>query len=193
MSTVEQKFPMVHLVTYMIGLFDPYGVNHSERVADLCVRMGRHIQMMEQELEDLEISGLLHDIGKVGIPEWIRTKPGQLTEAELFMMQQHSLMGYNIIQKMNGSISKKVHQAILHHHENWNGTGYPDKLKGNAIPWEARFIRIADTFDAMTHSRGIRMPLTDEQAITVMQLDQETKELFDPNLFRVFLEVMRKG
>ena len=108
-------------------------------------------------------------------------------------MQQHPLLGLNIIKRMNGSISEQVRLAIYHHHENWNGTGYPNGLKAEAIPWEARFIRIADSFDAMTHSRGFRMPLTDAQALTVMTLDQETKQLFDPNLFRVFLEVTGTG
>ena len=108
-------------------------------------------------------------------------------------MQQHSLIGFNIMKRMNGAIHERVRLAIYHHHEDWCGTGYPSGLKGEAIPWEARFIRIADSFDAMTHSRGFRMPLTEEQALTVIALDQENKKLFDPTLFRVFLEVTRKG
>ena len=94
---------------------------------------------------------------------------------------------------MNGSIRKAVHLAIHHHHEDWNGTGYPDKLKGDAIPLESRIIRIADTFDAMTHSRGYRAALTKEQALTMMMHDQEARQLFDPALFDIFLAIMAEG
>ncbi len=188
-----KRYAMVPLVTYIIGLFDPYGVNHSERVAQMSVKIGERLGMTEAELEDLELAAQFHDIGKLGVPESIRTKPGRLTEAEYFMMQQHPLMGVNILKRMNGSIHKVVHQAVYYHHENWNGTGYPDKLKGDAIPLEARIIRVADTFDALTQSRGYRMPLTEDQAATVMMHDQDTSQIFAPDVFQAFLEVIAKG
>lgn len=190
MSIVHDKYPMVSLITYIIGLFDPYGVNHSERVADLCLRMGERLHLDNQQLETLELSALLHDIGKLGIPESTRIKPGRLTEAEYFMMQQHTAMGLKIIQHMNGTISEQVHLAIYHHHENYSGTGYPSGLKGDAIPLEARLIRIADTYDAITQSRGYRLPLTGGSALELMVKDQEKDMLFDPDLFRIFLAVI---
>ena len=190
MSFVKDKYPMVSLITYIIGLYDPYGVNHSERVAQICLWIGSRIGLTADELEVLELSALLHDIGKLGIPESTRIKPGALTEAEYFMMRQHPAMGLNIVRRMNGSISEKVHLSIFHHHEDWGGTGYPAGLKGEAIPLEARVIRIADTFDALTHSRGYRPPLTVGEALQLMVQEQEVKQLYDPNLFRVFLDLV---
>ncbi len=192
MSSVRDKYPMVQLVTYIIGLHDPYGVNHSDRVAELCVRMGESLQWPAAALEILELSTLLHDIGKLAIPDATRAKPGPLTEAEIYMMRQHPAMGINILRRMNGNISPRVHRAIYHHHENWSGTGYPGRLKGDAIPLEARIIRIADTYDALTHSRGYRAPLGRNNALSWMVREQERDTLFDPFLFRVFLGMMKE-
>jgi putative nucleotidyltransferase with HDIG domain len=186
-----QKYPMVELITYIVGLFDPYGIDHSERTANLSVKLGERYGMTDTQLDELELAGLLHDIGKMGIPESIRSKAGQLTEAEFFLMQQHPEIGWKIMQRMNGNITKSVRLAIYHHHENYDGSGYPAKLKGEAIPLEARIIRIADTFDAITHSRGIRTPLEPARAMAVMERDQEGGPLFDPSLFALFLEMMR--
>lgn len=191
MNTI-QKYPMVELITYIVGLFDPYGIHHSERTAQLAVMIGQALDLLDAQLEDLELAALLHDIGKLGIPESIRSKAGQLTEAEFFLMQQHPEIGWKIMQRMNGAITKTVRLAIYHHHENYDGSGYPGKLKGEAIPLEARIIRIADTFDAITHSRGIRVPLSLLEALEIMENDQENGPLFDPHLFTLFLELMRK-
>jgi len=192
MSKVREKYPMVSLITYIIGLFDPYGVHHSERVADLCVTIGKQLELDPEALEILELSALLHDIGKLAIPEATRSKPGPLLEAEQYMMRQHADMGLRIIQRMNGDISPRVHLAIYHHHEDWSGSGYPAGLQGEMIPLEARIIRIADTFDAITHSRGYRVSIDSSSALQKMEQEQEELGLFDPHLFRVFLEIMRK-
>lgn len=188
-----EKYPMVTLVTHMIGLFDVYGTDHSERVAKLCKTLGIYIGMQEKDLEVLELAGLLHDIGKAGIPESIRRNPGVLTDAELFLMQQHPRIGVSILDKMNGHIDPRVKRAVYHHHENWDGSGYPDKLSGSDIPFCSRVIRIADTYDAITHSRGYRMPVRHEQALHIMEHDQQDKHLFDPTLFQSFLAMMKGG
>ena len=190
MLLVVEKHPMVSLITYIIGLFDPYGIHHSERVAELSEKIGKQIGMNDIELEDLVLAGLLHDIGKLGIPESIRAKPGKLMEAEYFLMQQHPVIGLKIIRKMNGAISQNVHLAIYHHHEDYGGTGYPKGLKGAEIPLAARIIRIADTYDAMTNSRGYRLPIDRRGALEMMVKDQERYMPFDPNLFRIFLGIM---
>ena len=192
-SLVAEKYPMIKLVTYIIGLFDPYGIDHSERVAFLCMDIGRKMNLPEDKVEHLELAALLHDVGKLGIPEGIRAKPGALTEAEYFMMKQHPLIGRLILEHMNGRISREVHAAIYHHHENWDGSGYPEGLAGNAIPLQARIIRIADTYDAITHTRGYRMPVEKDEAIQIMVRDQEAQNLFDPDIFKIFLSVMQTG
>jgi putative nucleotidyltransferase with HDIG domain len=184
------KYPMVELVTYIIGLNDPYGIKHSERVAELCLRMGKAMQMDDKAMEDLELAALLHDLGKLAIPEATRAKPGPLTEAETLLMRQHPVMGLNIIKKMNGKISRDVHLAIYHHHEDWSGTGYPAGLKGVAIPLKARIIRIADTFDALTHVRGYKPAEPASSAIQRMVDEQVEQKLFDPNLFSLFLQLV---
>jgi putative nucleotidyltransferase with HDIG domain len=186
-----EKYPMVTLVTFMIGLFDTYGVNHSERVSKLSVTLGTYVNMQEDDLEVLELAGLLHDIGKVGIPENIRRNPGGLTHAEMFMMQQHPAIGLKILEKMNGHIDERVNLATYHHHENWDGSGYPEGLKGGDIPYCARIIRIADSYDAITHSRGYRQPVKHAQALDIMEHDQGDGRLYDPVLFRSFLSMMR--
>ena len=190
MAAVKEKYPMVSLITYIIGVFDPYGVNHSERVAELSMRIGERIGLDETQMEELILAGHLHDIGKLGIPESIRTKPGKLTEAEFFLMQQHTSIGLKIIRKMNGAISQNVHLAIYHHHEDYGGTGYPDGISGKQIPLLARILRIADTYDALTNSRGYKLPLDGNGALATMVHDQEREQLFDPELFRVFMAVM---
>lgn len=190
MSYVQNKYPMVTLVTYIIGLHDPYGVHHSERVAALSLRIGERLLLHDEALEILELAGLLHDLGKLAIPEATRGKPGELTEAETMMMRQHPELGLKILAKMNGAISRRVHMAILHHHENYGGGGYPLGLQGKDIPLESRIIRIVDTYDALTHARGYRLPLERENALRVMETDQEKEHLFDPDLFRLFLSSM---
>ena len=102
---IFEKYPMVKLITFIISLSDLYGINHSERVAELCMQIGTRISLPPYKLEDLQLAALLHDIGKLGIPETTRTKPGMLTQAEYWMMQQHTRMGLHIIQQMNGSLS----------------------------------------------------------------------------------------
>lgn len=189
MNHIYAAYPMVKLVSYLIGLHDVYGVEHGERVAKICLELGKVYGISGQDLEILELSGLIHDIGKLTLPDSIRAKPGKLTEAELLMMRQHPVFGLNILQRMNGSISPRVHQAVLHHHEDFGGTGYPNGLKGEDIPIEARIIRIADTFDALTHLRGYRPPLSKSDAIDLMLEDQEKHQLYDPKLLRLFLEL----
>lgn len=184
-SSLIEKYPMVRLVTYLIDLFDPYGVEHSARVGELSIKIATCMGIKDSdELEAIEMGALLHDIGKLGIPEYLRTKPGILTEAEYFLMKQHSVIGVNILEKMNGRLHKNVIGYVRHHHENYDGTGYPDRLKGNDIPVGARIIRVADSFDAITHTRGYKFPLHPEAALIL--LDKESV-LYDPEVYACFL------
>lgn len=190
-TTVAEKYPMIKVITYIVGLFDPYGIDHSERVAVLSVDIGKVLGLSPAELEELELAALLHDIGKLGIPESIRAKPGALTEAEYSLMQQHVIIGKRILERMNGSISVKVHEGLFYHHERWDGSGYPEGLVGEAAPLYSRIIGVADSFDALTHTRGYRLPTEVGAAIEKLEKEQQEMSIYDPRVFEIFLDIMR--
>lgn len=190
LSAVAEKYPMIKVITYIIGLFDPYGIDHSERVAFLSLKIGLLLKMSKADIEELELSAFLHDIGKMGIPESIRAKPGALTEAEYLLMQQHTIIGKKILERMNGNISPRIHSAVLYHHERWDGSGYPFGLVGKDIPLYSQIIAIADSYDAITHTRGYRMPTEAEDAIDKLKKEQAEMQIFSPKIFKLFLDVM---
>lgn len=181
------------LLTSIIGALDPYGVGHSERVTRLAMQLARKIGIKDNttEMDELELAGLMHDIGKIGIPESIRRMPGEYTFAERVIMRQHSIIGIEFLEKANGSISPNVKSYVKHHHEDWGGTGYPDRLRETAIPIGARLIRIADFYDAITHQRGYRPPYSRGEALQLMVDEQIRQPWADPELFRLFLEMMK--
>ena len=141
---------------------------------------------------DLELAGMLHDIGKIGIPESIRRMPGRYTLPERMLMQQHSLIGVEFLEKVpNGDLSPTLRLIVRHHHEDWSGQGYPDGLEGENIPWGSRVIRICDTYDALTHERGYQPAYSKEMAISVMKEQQVKLPWADPVLLRLFIEMMK--
>lgn len=181
-----KRLPLLPLMVYVIDLYDPYGKEHSTRVAVLSVRLACFSGF--DDTKDIELSALLHDIGKIGIPEYLRRLPGKYTEAERVLMQQHADLGEQLLRRVqNGSVSENIILSVKHHHEDWNGTGYPDNLKGESIPLGARIIRLADYYDAVTHVRGYALSKTHTEAIQMMKQDQEARKIFDPALFQIFL------
>jgi putative nucleotidyltransferase with HDIG domain len=181
------------LLTSIIGTLDPYGVGHSERVARLAMQLARKAGVKDNttEMDEIELSALMHDIGKIGIPESIRRMPGEYTFAERIIMKQHPIIGVEFLEKANGSISLNVKKDVKHHHEDWGGTGYPDRLQEDAIPFGARLLRICDFYDALTHQRGYRSPFPKETALQIM-IDEQIRQVWaDPNLFRLFMEMMK--
>lgn len=183
------------LLTYIIGIYDPYGIRHSERVTllvmDLAKRAG--VQESTQEMTDIYLAAMLHDIGKIGIPESVRRMPGRYTDPERLIMQQHSVIGINLLERVpNGGLSQEMRAIVRHHHEDWSGQGYPDGLAGEQIPFGARIVRICDTFDALTHERGYQRAFLKHQAISEMKAQQVELPWADPNLLRLFIEMMKK-
>jgi HD-GYP domain-containing protein (c-di-GMP phosphodiesterase class II) len=139
---------------------DPYTRGHSERVALIARRIGQELDLPEEDLKDIYLSGLLHDIGKIGVNDQILQKPGQLTDEEFKQIQKHPMMGYNILSEL-----KNLHHilpGVRHHHENYNGKGYPDSLKGEEIPLMARIMAVADSYDAMGSDRPYRKGMPQE-------------------------------
>lgn len=181
------------LLTSIIDAMDPHGVGHSERVSRLVLRLARRASIKDntQEMDEFELASLMHDLGKIQIPEYIRRLPGDYTFAERAIMRQHPLFALDFLEKANGSISANVKLYIKHHHEDWGGTGYPDRLTGDAIPYGARLIRICDFFDARTHQRGYRPALPQAEALGFMMDEQTRQPWADPDLFAIFLNMMR--
>ncbi|MDK2888949.1 MAG: hypothetical protein PWP72_1827 [Thermoanaerobacter sp.] len=140
---------------------DPYSCGHSRRVADMAVDLARLVGLKGRELEMVHIAAHLHDIGKIGIPDQILRKPGRLLPHEYAIIQRHPEIGYNILVKSRQL--KRVAAMVLHHHERWDGKGYPRGLKGEAIPLGSRIIALCDAVDAMTSERPYRPPLSWQQ------------------------------
>ncbi len=171
--------------THLIGLRDPHGEAHSNQVADLAFKLGQQLDLPAEQMEKLEFAAKIHDIGKVAINDFIVTKPGRYTEAEYLMVQQHALLGSKLIVTLG--LDPIIHLTILSHHENFDGTGYPYGIRGNQIPLEARIIRIADTYDALTSNRGYRPAFFQKDALEIMEQEQQH---FDPRLLETFFKMV---
>ena len=156
---------------------------HSSRVARLAEAMARKLELPAQTVQTIRISALLHDIGKLGIPEAILDKPGRLTDEEFALIKSHPEKGDNIIKDIPGF--EDIRQAVRHHHEKWDGSGYPDGLKGEEIPLIARILTLADVYDAVTEDRPYRKGFSKEKLLQF--LEEQRGALFDPELLDVFL------
>jgi len=159
---------------------------HSQRVSSICVDICRKMGLDKYNIEKARIAGLMHDIGKIGIPETILDKPSGLSIDERNKIQEHATIGYRILSSTNEFA--EISDIILSHHERWDGTGYPRGLEKEAIPLFARIISIADTFDAMTSERPYRQPFTMSEALS--EIKTMSGKQFDPEVVDVFLSVM---
>jgi putative nucleotidyltransferase with HDIG domain len=163
---------------------DPFTSKHSHRVKAIAVDIGREMRVSESELEALEWGGLLHDVGKIGVPDSVLKKQERLTRDERMVMNAHPVLGAEII----APVTKLAPELpiIRHHHEWYNGSGYPDRLIGDEIPKLARILHVADAFEAMTAQRPYRMtPLTPEQALA--ELRKFAGIQFDPQVVDAFV------
>lgn len=182
-----QDIPVEKFAEALRRASDWHKVNdsHDERVMELSLSIGRALGLDEQEMEYLKYAALLHDIGRLGIDDAILSKPGKLTKAQMAAMREHCQIGYDLV---NGILPVRVCEAILSHHEHWDGTGYPKGLFGEEIPLYARIIAPADAWDALTSDRPYRKALVFENALHIMNLQVE---YFDPKVYAVFLQVIR--
>jgi len=158
---------------------------HSTRLAEWGVRLGRELGLRENRLHDLEVAAVLHDVGKVGVPDAILKKPGPLTPEERTEMQRHSEYGWQVLHRVPAF--ERASLFVLHHHEAYDGRGYPAGLKGDEIPVEARIVAIIDAFDAMISSRPYRDGFPVPEAIA--RLERAAGTQFDPVLTPAFVRI----
>ncbi|HPZ07336.1 MAG TPA: HD domain-containing phosphohydrolase [Candidatus Eremiobacteraeota bacterium] len=162
---------------------NPYTKGHSDRVTILAVKIGEAMNFSLPQLKEIEMAGILHDVGKLGIGEEVLEKPGRLTEEEFREMKMHPGIGHDIIKTI--TLPENVKKAVLHHQEKFDGTGYPQGLKGEEIPIYARIIAVCDSYDAMTSDRVYRKSMGKDFAISEIKRCSGTQ--FDPEVVEVFL------
>jgi putative two-component system response regulator len=159
---------------------------HSERLGECAVQFGESLGLGEQELQDLRIACLLHDIGKVAVPDSILLKPGLLDPEEMEIVKQHPVVGEKICAPLKSL--RRILPVIRHHHERMDGSGYPDGLRGQQIPLHARILQIADIYDALTSERPYRIALSREEALEILR-QEALRGWIDFCLMREFLRV----
>ncbi|MEA2087837.1 MAG: HD-GYP domain-containing protein, partial [Candidatus Caldatribacteriota bacterium] len=167
---------------------DPYTKGHSERVAEMSVALAQELNLSGRDIENIEYTALLHDIGKIGIADNILGKNSSLTDKEFDKIKEHTIMGAKIIEPVD--FLKNSYKAIYHHHEKYNGKGYPDGLKSEDIPLSARIIAVADTYDAMGSDRPYRKKLHKDKILKELK-DQSGKQ-FDPEVVKAFISVLKR-
>ena len=172
-------------LTLLLDLKDLKTGMHATRLAEWAVRVGEELGLSEAELRDIEYASMLHDIGKVGVPDEILFKPGRLSEDEFEQVKKHPEYGWAILRAVPGLES--VSLVVLHHHERMDGKGYPAGLEGDQIPLGARIVCVVDAFDAMLSSRSYRKGLGIDEAIR--RLRDSSPDQFDPKIVAPFIEL----
>lgn len=175
----ELQVILVDAITSLAGVIDakdPYTIGHSKRVAEYALQIGTSMGLKDEDLVYLQFSALLHDIGKIGVPDNILNKKGKLSEDEFLIVKQHPVKGAKILEQTTSL--RFLGLGVRYHHERYDGNGYCSGIKGNDIPLYARIITIADSYDAMTQNRPYRKALSHEDA--VKEIHKCTGTQFDP-------------
>ena len=177
----------IEILRHTVEAKDTYTRGHSDRVSDYSVLIGKHMGLSEDDLHTLKIGGLFHDIGKIGIPDSILLKEAKLTDDEYSQIKNHPAIGKHIL--ANATIFQEIVPIVFHHHEKFDGRGYPSGLSGESIPLFARITAIADTFDAMTSKRSYRNALPLE--VVIGEIEKCSGTQFDPKIATIFLDILR--
>lgn len=183
----EMLLDAVFSLTAAIDAKDSYTEKHSESVARYSLLMAEKMNLSQNDKYILRIGGILHDCGKIGIPDEIIHKPGKLSEEEWKVIKNHTVLGSNIVKYVVKT--PEIQYCIRNHHERWDGNGYPDRLAGTNIPFHARIVCIADSFHAMVSDRPYRKALTKEEAFD--ELIRNKGKQFDPELVDIFIDAMK--
>lgn len=184
---LEQAYmESIETLRYTVEAKDPYTKGHSDRVAEYSVLIGKSLNLSEEELKTLKIGGLFHDIGKIGVPDSILLKESRLDDEEYSQIKNHPLIGVHILS--NATIFQDIIPIVKHHHERFDGKGYPSQLSGKDIPYLARIVSIADSFDAMTSKRSYRNALPVD--VVKNEFLKNIGTQFDPEIGMLFLDLL---
>jgi diguanylate cyclase (GGDEF)-like protein/PAS domain S-box-containing protein len=167
---------------------DRYIRGHQERTSEVAAALAGEMGLSPERVRDIRIAGLLHDIGKVSVSESVLNKPGRLTKREFASIKDHPIVGTSLVSQVKGF--ERLAPIVRHHHERFDGKGYPDGFAGEQIPLEAHILSVADVFDAMTHERSYRKALSREQAIAELERGAGTQ--FDPAVVKAFLALVKR-
>jgi putative two-component system response regulator len=183
LTRLENTRDVLIALASAIDAKDPVTEHHCDRVAELAISLAGAAGLSEEAVEAVGYGAVLHDIGKIGIAEGVLMKPGELTDAERTEMQRHPVIGAEILRPLR--LGGLIGPIVRGHHEWWDGSGYPDQLRGEAIPLGARIVSVADAYDAMTHARPYRAALSLDEARAEVARTRGTQ--FDPELVDLLL------
>lgn len=188
-QTRQMTLQTIMTIVNTIDVKDEYTKGHSQRVSEYAAALAGELGMGKEDVERIRYIALLHDIGKIGVPDAILNKPGRLNGTEFALMKQHTVVGGNILKDINSMEDLAV--GAKYHHERYDGNGYPEGLAGEEIPYVARIIGIADAYDAMTSHRVYRKRLSDEEVQEEIKRCSGTQ--FDPNIAEAFLRLLKSN
>ena len=177
---------VINIIITILDARDPYTYTHSERVAELSVRIAEDMGLLPDHIEKIHIAAHLHDVGKIGVPDTVLNKPGKLNDVDMIQIQSHSRIGYNILREL--APFQEISDIVLHHHERYDGRGYPDGIKGEDIPIESRIIAVADSFDAITSDRPYRNGLSYEVGFD--EINKHNGDQFCPLIVEHFNNIL---
>jgi len=184
---LEDNLELTRVLSNALDSRDSYTMHHSKNVAKYAMEIAEEMNLSPYLCEVIHIGGLLHDIGKIGIPEHVLTKPGKLNEAEYELIKTHTTKGYEIIKHVKQYKNNGILDIVLYHHERFDGTGYPKGLQGEEIPLVARIVAVADSFDAMSSQRVYRKKLSLEAIL--LEIEANKGKQFDPIVVEAFLSL----
>ncbi|MFQ5829000.1 MAG: HD-GYP domain-containing protein [Candidatus Methylomirabilia bacterium] len=187
---LEHAEAMITSLGLAVEARDTYTGGHCTRLARTAVELGDRLGLGEEDLRVLRLGGFLHDLGKISIPDPVLLKPGPLTRAERAVMQAHPAIGDRLCEPLHSL--DQVRLVIRHHHERWNGSGYPDGLAADAIPLPAQILGLVDVYDALITRRPYKLPFSPEKALKILQ-KEAAEDLWNPALLSEFLQLMRRS
>jgi len=184
-------FKLEHVLNSVLAARDSYTHEHSRRVVNLAEAIGSRLSLDAHQMDVLSLAAGFHDIGKIGIPDRILLKSGHLSNQEYEDIKAHPVIGANMLRSLGNPLLDEVAFCVLHHHEHWDGSGYPDGLQGEAIPLLSRIVAVVDAYDAMTTRRSYRDPLARELAL--QKIERLSAEQFCPQAVALLLQVFEPG
>ena len=185
---LEQAYlESIQTLRYTVEAKDKYTRGHSDRVSEYAVLLGKYLGLSDVDLDTLKVGGLFHDIGKIGVPDAIIQKEGKLDDNEYSQIKQHPNIGVHILS--HAKIFQNILPIVEHHHERYDGNGYPSKLAGENIPYLARVTAVVDSFDAMNSKRAYRNSLPLD--VIISEFEKCKGSQFDPKIADVFLDILR--